>query len=99
MQFRSLLLAGALLSSVTLAAPVTPALSNFPLSDVQLLDSPFRQAMQRNAAYLLSIDPDRLLHNTRLYAGLKPKAEVYGGWESMGIAGHTLGHYLTALSQ
>jgi DUF1680 family protein len=99
MQFRSILLAGALLSSVTLAAPVTPALSNFPLSDVQLLDSPFRQAMQRNAAYLLSIDPDRLLHNTRLYAGLKPKAEVYGGWESMGIAGHTLGHYLTALSQ
>lgn len=99
MKFRSVLLAGVLLSSATLAAPVTPALSNFPLSDVQLLDSPFREAMQRNATYLLSIEPDRLLHNTRLYAGLKPKAEVYGGWESMGIAGHTLGHYLTALSQ
>ena len=31
--------------------------------------------------------------------GLKPKGELYGGWESQGIAGHTLGHYLTALSQ
>lgn len=55
--------------------------------------------MERNAAYLLTIDPDRLLHNTLLYAGLKPKGELYGGWEAKGIAGHTLGHYLTAISQ
>jgi len=55
--------------------------------------------MERNAAYLLSLDPDRLLHNTLLYAGLKPKGELYGGWEAKGIAGHTLGHYLTAISQ
>jgi DUF1680 family protein len=26
-------------------------------------------------------------------------AAAYGGWESAGVAGHTLGHYLTALSQ
>jgi len=32
-------------------------------------------------------------------AGLAPKARSYGGWESSGLAGHTLGHYLTALSQ
>jgi hypothetical protein len=55
--------------------------------------------MERNADYLLSIEPDRLLHNTRLYAGFAPKGEIYGGWESAGIAGHTLGHYLTAISQ
>src|ERR687896_296023 len=34
-----------------------------------------------------------------VYAGLKPKGALYGGWEARGIAGHTLGHYLTALSQ
>jgi hypothetical protein len=62
------------------------------------LDSPFKQAHERNAQYLLSLDADRLLHNTRKYAGLAPKGELYGGWESRGIAGHTLGHYLTALS-
>jgi DUF1680 family protein len=55
--------------------------------------------MERNAKYLLGLDPDRLLHNARKYAGLQPKGELYGGWEAKGIAGHTLGHYLTALSQ
>jgi DUF1680 family protein len=55
--------------------------------------------MERNAKYLLSLNPDRFMHNTRKYAGLKPKGELYGGWEARGIAGHTLGHYLTALSQ
>ena len=77
----------------------TVAARPFALGDVRLLDSPFRQAMERNADYLLSIEPDRLLHNTRRYAGLEPKGESYGGWEAHGIAGHTLGHYLTALSQ
>jgi len=77
----------------------SPAAQTFPLGDVKLLDSPFRTAMERNADYLLSLDADRLLHNTRLYAGLKPKGELYGGWEARGIAGHTLGHYLTALAQ
>lgn len=80
-------------------ADATPALQAFRLSEVELLDSPFKQAMERNATYLLSLDADRLLHNTRKYAGLQPKGELYGGWESQGIAGHTLGHYLTALSQ
>jgi hypothetical protein len=78
---------------------VAPVARAFPLGYVQLLESPFRDAMERNAMYLLSIDPDRLLHNTRQYAGLTPRGKLYGGWESLGIAGHTLGHYLTALSQ
>ena len=81
-----------------MAHPATK-LETFPLGDVELLDSPFKAAMQRNANYLLELDADRLLHNTRKYAGLEPKGELYGGWESRGIAGHTLGHYLTALSQ
>jgi DUF1680 family protein len=80
--------------------PSSPSpVESFPLRQVKLLPSPFRAAMERNAKYLLGLDPDRLLHNTRKYAGLNPKAALYGGWESKGIAGHTLGHYLTALSQ
>lgn len=70
----------------------------FPLSQVRLLDSPFKQAMERNARYLLSLEPDRLLHRFRLYAGLQPKAPLYGGWETMGVSGHSLGHYLSACS-
>ena len=97
-----LLLLGAL-GLPAAAGPVAPAVPpvarTFPLGDVVLLDGPFKHAMELNAAYLLSLEPDRLLHNTRLFAGLTPKGELYGGWESLGLAGHTLGHYLTALSQ
>jgi uncharacterized protein len=69
-----------------------------PLKDVRLLPSPFLDAVQANHKYLLSLEPDRLLHNFRKGAGLAPKAEVYGGWEGDTIAGHTLGHYLSALA-
>ncbi len=68
----------------------------FRLEDVRLLDGPFKHAMLKDADYLLRLDPDRLLSGFRKEAGLKPKAEAYGGWESMTIAGHSLGHYLSA---
>ncbi|NDV58481.1 glycoside hydrolase family 127 protein [Bacteroides sp. 519] len=71
----------------------------FGIKDVRLLDSPFKNAMTLNAEWMLELEPDRLLSNFRKNAGLTPKAEPYGSWESMGIAGHTLGHYLTAASQ
>ena len=69
----------------------------FNLNDVKLLDgSPFKNAMDKDAAYLLIIEPDRLLHRFHKNAGLPTKGEVYGGWESDGLSGHTLGHYLSA---
>jgi DUF1680 family protein len=70
----------------------------FPLEAVRLLPSDFLIALEANRAYLMRLEPDRLLHNFRAQAGLSPKGEVYGGWESDSIAGHTLGHYLSALS-
>ena len=70
----------------------------FRLEQVQLLDSPFKRAMELDARVLLELEPDRLLHSFRQNAGLQPKAEGYGGWEAEGIAGHSLGHYLSALS-
>lgn len=81
---------------------VTTRASAFELADVRLLKGPFRLAQERDAKYLLRLDPDRLLHNFRVNAGLKPKAPVYGGWESqepwveIRCHGHTLGHYLSA---
>ncbi|MCA1619983.1 MAG: glycoside hydrolase family 127 protein [Acidobacteria bacterium] len=71
---------------------------DFDLADVRLLDGPFKRAMALDAEYLLQLDPDRLLSWFRKEAGLKPKGAVYGGWEAQGIAGHSLGHYLTACS-
>ena len=68
----------------------------FDLADVRLLDGPFKKAMLLDAAYLLRLEPDRFLSWFRKEAGLKPKGEVYGGWEAQGVAGHSLGHYLSA---
>lgn len=70
----------------------------FSIKDVRLSDGPFKQAMEADARYLLEIEPDRLLSDFRVHAGLGAKGAKYGGWESSGLAGHTLGHYLSACS-
>ena len=68
----------------------------FRLGDVRLLEGPFKTAMDLNAEWLLSLEPDRFLAWFRKEAGLEPKGEVYGGWERETIAGHSLGHYMSA---
>jgi hypothetical protein len=42
----------------------------FPLSQVALLDGPFKSNMGRTSSYLSFVDPDRLLHTFRLNVGL-----------------------------
>ncbi|UDF05132.1 glycoside hydrolase family 127 protein [Asticcacaulis sp. AND118] len=74
------------------------AASPFPLSQVRLKPSIFLTSIEANQRYLLSLSADRLLHNFRAGAGVEPKGEVYGGWEARGIAGHSLGHYLSGVS-
>lgn len=76
----------------------TQTVQRFPLSDVRLLDSPFKHAQETNLAYVLAMDPDRLLSPFLREAGLEPKTESYGNWENSGLDGHIGGHYLTALS-
>ena len=74
-------------------------LEPFPLSQVRLVDGGIFKARQDiHARYLLMVEADQLLAPFRLQACLPPKAERYGGWESRDISGHTLGHYLSAVS-
>ena len=69
----------------------------FSLTDVKLLDGPFKHAEELNEKYLLSLDPDRLLHAFRLTASLPSSAKPYGGWEAPKgeLRGHSIGHYLS----
>ena len=70
-----------------------------PVSEVRILDtSVFAPAVKADVAYVLALDPDRLLAPFRREAGLPEKAKSYGNWESCGLDGHTLGHYLSALA-
>ncbi|UCH13177.1 MAG: glycoside hydrolase family 127 protein [Bacteroidales bacterium] len=68
----------------------------FELNQVKLLEGPFKKATELNVKSLLNYEPDRLLAKFRTEAGLEAKAEHYHGWEDATIAGHSLGHYLTA---
>jgi DUF1680 family protein len=72
------------------------ACDEFDPADVRLLPGPFHDNMQRDLAYLLSFDCDRLLAPFEKAAGLPAKAANLGGWESQGIASHYTGHFLSA---
>lgn len=70
----------------------------FPLSRVTLSEGPFADAVRTDLAYVLELEPDRLLAPFLREAGLEPKAPSYGNWENSGLDGHIGGHYLSALA-
>ncbi len=71
-----------------------------PLECVRLTGGPLKEAQEQDAKYLLELEPDRMLAYLRQSAGLKPKAEGYGGWDADGrqLTGHIAGHYLSGVS-
>ncbi len=77
---------------------ILPKAYAFDPKDVRITDGIFLQAQQKDEAYLLSLSPDRFLNRFDKNAGLPPKDSAYGGWESEGVSGHSLGHYLSACS-
>ena len=83
------------------AAPPPVVAAPLPLSAVRLTGGPLKLAQDLDAAYLLKLEPDRMLAGYRLQAGLPPKAKGYGGWDSVEgkqLTGHIGGHYLSAVS-
>jgi len=71
---------------------------SFSLKQVRLLPGPFKDAMERDLNYLLSLEPDRFLHTFRQNASLPSSADPYGGWEKPDgeLRGHSTGHYISA---
>ena len=74
-------------------------ISDYTVSSVSAEGDFFENALEKEIDYLMSLDPERLLVNFRKNAGILTDLEPYGGWENSLIGGHTMGHYLTALSQ
>lgn len=98
-----------LLSCWTLTAAVTGAVTPvipdaarpLPLEAVRLTGGPLKHAQDLDEKILLALEPDRMLAGYRLRAGLTPKAQGYGGWDSVEgkqLTGHIAGHYLSAVS-
>ena len=73
--------------------------SYFPLGSIEVLDGYSKNAFEKEIEYLLSLEEGRLLAGFYQNAGIQTPFVRYGGWENSLIGGHTIGHYLTALSQ
>ena len=73
------------------------------MTTVANTDAYAANALDKEVEYLLALDTERLLYNFRDNAGLDTQgAKRYNGtgnWEDSLIAGHTSGHYLSALAQ
>ncbi|MBO7049225.1 MAG: glycoside hydrolase family 127 protein, partial [Bacteroidaceae bacterium] len=70
--------------------------NTFNLNQVELLEGPFKHAMDLNVKVLLEYDTDRLLAPFLHEAGLPKKAEYFPNWA--GLDGHVGGHYVSALA-
>jgi DUF1680 family protein len=75
-------------------------LAALPMGDVRLGPGSFSTNAQRNLAYLLFLDPDRMLRSFRLNYRLAATARPLGGWElpTSAIRGHITGHLLLGLA-
>jgi uncharacterized protein len=84
----------------TVKPKLTVKASSFDLSDIKLLDSRFKENMERDGKWLLSININRLLHSWRVNAGMQTNGRPYGGWEGLDVElrGHTAGHVLSGLA-
>lgn len=70
------------------------------LDKVRLTGGPLKHAQDITAAYLLALEPDRMMAYYRERAGLPKKAEPYAGWDGGGrnLTGHIAGHHLSGVS-
>ena len=82
--------------------PVAAKVQPFPMTQVRVAASPFKEAADANRAYMDRLSADRLVRNFRINAGFASSAEPLGGWEqdtpgnAGELRGHFTGHYLSA---
>lgn len=82
--------------------PVSGRVQPFPMTQVRLAESPFKNAAEANRGYMDRLGEDRLIRNFRMNAGLPSSAAPLGGWEqdtpgrAGELRGHFTGHYLSA---
>ena len=93
------------------AVAVTPPLSLFNYSQVQLLEGPLRSQFEHNHDLLLHLDEDALLKPFREREGMAAPGPDMGGWYDNGddfnavdnfhafVPGHSFGQYLSALAR
>jgi uncharacterized protein len=98
-------------SSPAAQVAITPQLSTFGYSQVQLLEGPFRRQFDQNHDLYLHLDEDAMLKPFRKREGMPADGPDMGGWYDDAndfspmenfhafIPGHSFGQYLSGLSR
>lgn len=99
-------------SAATAAAPaITPPLSTFKYSEVQLLDGPLKEQFDHNHDLFLHLNEDALLKPFREREGMPSPGPDMGGWYDNAddfsppenfhsfIPGHSFGQYVSGLAR
>ncbi|MGM9937205.1 MAG: beta-L-arabinofuranosidase domain-containing protein, partial [Candidatus Ornithomonoglobus sp.] len=82
-----------------LAAPSIKGLVDYSMSDVLMTNEYLINANKKMVMYLKKFDVDTSVSGFRRTAGLSSTSSTYGGWETSLIAGHGIGHFVSALAQ
>ena len=90
-------LIAALISACSVEKEQFTPLTQFTAKEVTLRNSDFADRQKWDKDFMLSLDVDRLLYFF-LDESNRQANSPYGSWESADLKGHTLGHYLTAMS-
>jgi uncharacterized protein len=81
------------------AADPVEKLQDFPLDQVQITDAYQKNLFTKDVTYLITtLDSDRLLAGFKAVSTGTNPTNLYGGWESQNIRGHSLGHWLSAVA-
>ena len=81
------------------SAPSVTGLSDYSMADIEMKDDYLINCAKKTAEYLKDFDIGKLASGFRRTAGLSDTSDTYGGWETSLIAGHAVGHYMTAVAQ
>ncbi len=82
-----------------LAASSVEKLQEFPLDQVQVTDEYQKNLFAKDIAYIITmLNVDRLLSGFKAVSQGTNPTNLYGGWESMLIRGHSMGHWMSAVA-
>lgn len=73
--------------------------SDYSLKDIEITNAYLMNGFNKMAEYLKKFDIDKSVEGFRRTAGIGKGKDTYEGWETSLIAGHAIGHFVTALAQ
>ena len=81
------------------AADPVEKLQDFSLDQVQITDQYQQNLFTKDVTYLITtLNSDRLLAGFKAVSTGTTATNLYGGWESQNIRGHSMGHWLSAVA-